>query len=127
RLMPEAEAARIGLDGEMRDEPEPAPEPAPRVRREGPVEMVPFDLLADDAVVRETLWLSTRAGVPFITAPDLVVFLWPHGAGLYRVGWMNLKGPKQGDWITTPVREEAAVAAAHEHMLERMGALPSRT
>src|SRR5699024_10154318 len=68
-----------------------------------------------------------RAGVPFITAPDLVVFLWPHGAGLYRVGWMNLKGPKQGDWITTPVREEAAVAAAHEHMLERMGALPSRT
>lgn len=125
-LLPDQETMRVNLDGEVIEEPEPVEEPAPRVKREGPVEMVPVDLLADDAVVRQALWLRTRGGVPFMTQPDHVVFLWPHGADLYRVGWVNLKGAKQGDWITGPTQADKAVAAAHEHMIDRFGSVPSR-
>ncbi|AEN79584.1 DNA helicase [Mycobacterium phage Boyle] len=45
-----------------------------KVVRQGPVELVSIDLLANS----DTLWLETPAGVPFINGSDgWLVFLWP--------------------------------------------------
>ena len=129
RLLPDAETRHVDEDGAVLDpdDYEEPPAPAVKQRREGPLNLVEFDLLSHDAVVAEALWLKTEAGIPFLTQPDHVVFLWPHGAGLYRVGHMTLKGPKRGDWITHPVTEDKAVAAAHKHMIDEFGKIPSRS
>lgn len=48
-----------------------------KVVRQGPVDMVSIDLLANS----DTLWLETPAGVPFINGADgWCVFLWPEHA-----------------------------------------------
>lgn len=48
-----------------------------KVVRQGPVDMVSIDLLANS----DTLWLETPAGVPFINGTDgWVCFLWPQEA-----------------------------------------------
>lgn len=71
--------------------------------RQGPVDMVTIDLLANDT----TLWLETPKGVPFISlmGANEVVFLWPKGgvrpgregapaSTTWAVGQLNTKSGK---------------------------------
>lgn len=75
----------------------------PKNRRLGPIDTIGIDLLgpAETGV----LWLGTVKGVPFLIPPEsaLAWFLWEagydaHGA-LYKVGYMTVKGEKQGGWL----------------------------
>ena len=64
-----------------------------KVVRQGPVDMVAIDLLANS----DTLWLATAKGVPFIGGTDgSVVFLWPDNndprtARTWKPGLSNTK------------------------------------
>lgn len=62
--------------------------PTPKVRREGPVDMVTVDLLSESNTT--TLWLQTHGGTPFLqpTGGSFFVFLWPDGNDLWKVGLM---------------------------------------
>lgn len=61
---------------------------APKQMRQGPIDMVGIDLLAEANT--SVLWLRTRAGYPFIQSPGsgYFVFLWPDGNNLWKVGRM---------------------------------------
>lgn len=55
------------------------------VKRQGPVELVTIDLLANS----DTLWLETPAGVPFINGTDgWMVFLWPQNGDRSTGKWL---------------------------------------
>lgn len=63
-----------------------------KVVRQGPVDMVSIDLLANS----DTLWLETPAGIPFINGTDgWLVFLWPENgdreSGRWQPGLTNTK------------------------------------
>jgi superfamily II DNA or RNA helicase len=87
---------KVELDGTeippQDDEPLMDSGPAPeKIRREGPVDMVPVDLLSADNTA--VLWLATPRGIPFLqpTGGGFFVFLWPDtgtGAPLWKVGRM---------------------------------------
>lgn len=89
QLLPGAEVKDVDTDGnelivldEPLDDSMGGGEGDIKMVRQGPVDMVTIDLLANDT----TLWLETPAGVPFISlmANNEVVFLWPKGG--YRPG-----------------------------------------
>jgi len=80
QLIPGVEAKEVTENGELIELPEdtydePA-EPAIKTVRQGPVDLMTIDLLAND----DTLWLETPKGVPFINLMENgeVVFVWPH-------------------------------------------------
>lgn len=58
----------------------------PRSVRQGPVDLVSIDLLS--SAQTNVLWLQTRGGYPFIpvTANGYLVFLWPDGKDLWKIG-----------------------------------------
>lgn len=60
----------------------------PRTTRQGPVDLVSIDLLS--SAQTSVLWLQTKGGIPFIpvTANGYLVFLWPGGNGLWKIGRM---------------------------------------
>ena len=64
-----------------------------KVVRQGPVDMIAIDLLANS----DTLWLATAKGVPFVGGTDgSVVFLWPDNndprtARMWKPGLTNTK------------------------------------
>lgn len=110
-LLDGVEMADVDPDGNVieleLDEPEDigAPTPEARIVRQGPVDMVTIDLLAND----DTLWLETPAGVPFLSlmgAGD-VVFLWPQDGRRpvgdeklkWAVGQINTRRPTIGGWV----------------------------
>jgi superfamily II DNA or RNA helicase len=74
------------------------PEKPIKIQRQGPVEMVPVDLLVGD----DTRWLLTPAGVPFIPLPEgWFVYLWPDTRNPYdceswAVGYANTKTGQRG-------------------------------
>ncbi|QDF17577.1 DNA helicase [Gordonia phage Yago84] len=120
---------------DVEDEPEefgdgPA-DPAPKVTRQGPVELTTIDLLTGD----DTLWLETPKGIPFIPLRDnLVAFIWPDDEREnWAVGWMNTR-TGQGDWADITAPEEPlvmpldqALEAAEEFVVENLEQpLPSR-
>ncbi|AXN53326.1 DNA helicase [Mycobacterium phage Thonko] len=87
---------------------EPIVEPEPKVVRQGPVDMVTIDLLANDT----TLWLETPKGVPFINLidkanPGEIVFVWPKDGvrprgderTTWAVGQINTRTGR-GGWVT---------------------------
>lgn len=87
QLLPGAETKAVDEDGLLIEEPlddtlDGDVEPDIKMVRQGPVDMVTIDLLAND----DTLWLETPAGVPFISlmGANEVVFLWPEDG--YRPG-----------------------------------------
>ncbi len=88
QLLPGAETTTVDTDGNELDDIEVALDDSMgggegdlKVVRQGPVDMVTIDLLANDT----TLWLETPAGVPFINLMnDESVFLWPEDG--YRPG-----------------------------------------
>jgi hypothetical protein len=116
-------------------EPEPEDEaveepagPAIRKRRMGPIDTVHIDLLGDEET--STLWLGTAKGTPFMIPPDsgYAVFLWEGPAGLYRVGSMAVKGPKDGAWVSDdPKPIEIAKEIAEDCVLDAGYPLPKRT
>lgn len=66
--------------------------PLPRIKRQGPVDMTPIDLLGDT----ETLWLQTPAGVHFMdVGNNWVVFVWPWADNLnsdkFTIGAVNTR------------------------------------
>ena len=73
--------------------------------RQGPVDMVTIDLLANDT----TLWLETPAGVPFINlmGDNEIVFVWPKDGirpvgeerTTWAIGQINYR-TKNGGWVT---------------------------
>lgn len=83
-------------------------EPETPMLRQGPVDMVTIDLLAND----DTLWLETPKGVPFINLMENgeIVFVWPkdgyrpgrEGAPdetTWAIGQINTRTGK-GGWVT---------------------------
>jgi hypothetical protein len=101
-------------------------EPEIRVssKRQGVVDMVTIDLLADNE--SDILWLETPAGVPFISLPDgWLVFVWPKDSrrDQWAVGYMNTakKNPDKtpvGGWYELgadgdPVHYPMATAIKH--------------
>lgn len=97
-LDPKAETKRVAPDS---DEDPGQEEPAartPRRFREGVVELEETDLLA----VSDARWLRTDGGVPFLQCEDWLVFVWPDDLMGHRVGYMSVKGPREGDWLTEP-------------------------
>lgn len=84
-----------------------------RVKREGVVDMVIIDLLAEEG--SDTLWLETPGGIPFISLDDRerqgwVVALWPRDGELtsaeWTVGSLNTRHPKAGGYCETDVHGE---------------------
>lgn len=90
-----------------------AAEPEAKIVRQGPVDMVTIDLLAND----DTLWLETPAGVPFLSLmasgdrpaeKNNIVFLWPQGDRppsegeklKWAVGQINTRRPTIGGWVS---------------------------
>jgi len=111
-------------------------EPEVRIKdvRQGPVDMTPIDLLADDD---DTLWLRTPAGVHFIPLSDnWTVFVWPRGgkidSGDYCVGSKNTKNGK-GGWVDLDLKGNpnhypmaTALRKAEEWVIESGFTLPGR-
>lgn len=115
-LLEGVEMADVDPDGNVIElEPEPdedvgAPTPEARIARQGPVDMVTIDLLAND----DTLWLETPAGVPFLSlmgdhnSANNVVFLWPQDGRRpvgdeklrWAVGQINTRRPTIGGWVS---------------------------
>lgn len=116
-----------------------------KVVRQGPVDMVTIDLLAND----DTLWLETPKGVPFINlmSDGEIVFVWPKGgfrpgrAGApdettWAVGQINTRTGK-GGWVTGSGRYKAdgpdhvslpeALEAAEVWIVESDQQLPARS
>jgi len=112
QLLPGAETTDVDTDGNI-IEPELAPEPVEddvltKIVRQGPVDMVTIDLLANDT----TLWLETPKGVPFINLidkdnPGEIVFVWPKDGirprgderTTWAIGQINTR-TKVGGWVT---------------------------
>lgn len=84
-----------------------------KIVRQGPVDMVTIDLLAND----DTLWLETPAGVPFLSLmasgnspaeKNNIVFLWPQDGRRpvgdeklkWAVGQINTRRPAIGGWVS---------------------------
>lgn len=93
-------------------------------KRQGVVDMVTIDLLADTQ--SDVLWLETPAGVPFISLTDgWMVFIWPKDStrDQWAVGYINTakKNPDKtpvGGWYeldddNTPVYYPMATAIKH--------------
>lgn len=81
------------------------------VKREGPVDMTPIDLLSDDS---DALWLTTPAGVPFIPLSDgWLAFVWPmdDDRSQWAVGYKNTRKSKLGGWTEPGL--EGRPAATH--------------
>ncbi|WAB09223.1 DNA helicase [Gordonia phage LittleMunchkin] len=132
-----ADIREVDTEGnEIEPEPEPDPydepaEPAPKITRQGPVELTTIDLLTGD----DTLWLETPKGIPFIPLRDnLVVFIWPDDdRETWAVGHMNTR-TGEGDWAQLTAPEEPmtmplteALEAAEEFVVEELDqVLPSR-
>ncbi|MBV9923161.1 MAG: DEAD/DEAH box helicase [Pseudonocardia sp.] len=77
------------------------------IKREGPVDMTPIDLLADDD---DTLWLRTPKGVHFVPLSEgWIVFIWPRDgrieSGEYAVGAKNTR-TRRGGFAETGVNGE---------------------
>ena len=84
----------------------------PELARRGQVIAQDVDLFH-----RDTLWLRTYDGVPFIPAGDDIVFLWPDDQpGRYRVGLRRRRG---GEWLRTGLDLEMALLAAEDAASER--------
>lgn len=110
-------------------------EPTPRIKRQGPVDMVTIDLLKGD----DTLWLETPGGTPFISLNGgQVVFVWRDADedDAWAVGEINTRSRK-GGWVytddylgesiprTMPLAE--ALEAAEEYVVDTLEQpLPSR-
>ncbi|AYP70040.1 DNA helicase [Mycobacterium phage CRB2] len=151
QLLPGADTKDVDeLGNELEMEPEHAledsGEPDIKLVRQGPVDMVTIDLLAND----DTLWLETPKGVPFINLMENgeVVFVWPkdglrpgrEGAPdetTWAVGQINTRSGK-GGWVTASgryVSEDgpdytdlpAALEAAEIWIVESDQQLPART
>ncbi|WUT94822.1 DNA helicase [Mycobacterium phage PRodriguez] len=86
------------LDGDLDDA-------VTKIVRQGPVDMVTIDLLANDT----TLWLETPAGVPFINlmGDNEIVFVWPKDGirptgderTTWAIGQINYR-TRVGGWVT---------------------------
>ena len=81
QLLPGVEAKEVDEDGgliELTDQvPSELEADIAKVVRQGPVDMVTIDLLANS----DSLWMETVAGIPFINLMEdgETVFLWPEG------------------------------------------------
>jgi superfamily II DNA or RNA helicase len=131
------ESRKIELDGTEippdDDEELPPSGREPRQRRNGPVDLVTVDLLAEGNT--SVLWLQTRAGYPFIqpTGGGYFVFLWPDGNRRWRVGLMVTEPSKliyaaENGWLDEgrawPI--EIAVAIAEDAVEHHGDVLPRR-
>ena len=130
-----ADTTVVDQDGQVIDDDpifeDDAPDPAPKVVRQGPVELTTIDLLSGD----DTLWLETPKGIPFIPLRDnQIVFIWPDDdRDQWAVGHMNTR-TGNGGWAEVTAPEEPmvmpltdALAAAEEYAVEELDqALPSR-
>ncbi|AYD82048.1 helicase [Mycobacterium phage Saguaro] len=146
QLLPGVDAKEVTEDGELVELTEDAyaeAEPDVKVVRQGPVDMVTIELLAND----DTLWLETPAGVPFINlmADNEIVFVWPRDgvrpstdtSTTWAVGQINTRNPRIGGWVTGSGRyacEEpdyvdlpTALEAAEVWIVESGQSLPART
>ncbi|AGT12787.1 DNA helicase [Mycobacterium phage Phelemich] len=148
QLLPGAETKAVDETGlELLDEP-PAPldgdldDVVTKIVRQGPVDMVTIDLLAND----DTLWLETPAGVPFINlmGDNEIVFVWPQdgvrpGPGestKWAIGQINYR-TRVGGWVTGSGRYIAdepdyvdlpeALEGAEVWIVESDQQLPART
>lgn len=104
--------------------------PTAKQRRLGPIETIGIDLLGPDET--NVLWLSTRAGIPFVMPADSgwCWFLWPDGNDLYRVGRMATKNGSAGNgWLhdghSLPL--SAAIATVEDDVMDLSIPLPSRS
>lgn len=113
QLIPGVDAKEVTDDGDIIDLIEVIPEDIgagdiTKIVRQGPVDMVTIDLLAND----DTLWLETPKGVPFINLMENgeVVFVWPkdgirpgrEGAPestTWAIGQINTR-TGNGGWVT---------------------------
>jgi superfamily II DNA or RNA helicase len=104
QLDADAPTAEVMPDGSIIEaDPDEQPPEKKKQQREGPVDMVTIDLLAGS----DTLWLETRAGVPFINlmANNEVVFVFPEGGRRngdrtrWTVGQMNTR-TRHGHWVS---------------------------
>jgi superfamily II DNA or RNA helicase len=154
QLLPGADTTDVDeLGNELEIEEEPildgGGEADIKLVRQGPVDMVTIDLLAND----DTLWLETPKGVPFINLMENgeVVFVWPEDgyrpgrpgpddkmvhSTRWAVGQINTRSGK-GGWVTASgryVSEDgpdytdlpAALEAAEVWIVESDQQLPSR-
>lgn len=95
---------KVDTDGEElppEDDEEIAPigEAMPKARRMGPIDTIGIDLLGPDET--GILWMGTAKGVPFVAPHEsgMAWFLWETTTGMYKVGTMTTKGPKDGTWL----------------------------
>ena len=110
QLLKGAEVQAVDTDGNLLVLDEPADDAldgdvVAKIVRQGPVDMVTIDLLANDT----TLWLETPAGVPFINlmGENEVVFVWPKDGvrpsgeerTTWAVGQINYR-TRVGGWVT---------------------------
>lgn len=114
-LLEGVEQVDVDRDGDVLDDYEDigAPEAEVKIVRQGPVDMVTIDLLANT----DTLWLETPAGVPFLSLmasgdrpadKNNIVFLWPQGdrppAEGEKLKWavaqINTRRPTIGGWVS---------------------------
>lgn len=117
----------VDENGEDVVEVEDPAEKRVKPKLEGPADLVSVDLLDDRAADNDELWLETDAGgVPFLSYPDEVVFLWPM-AHKWQVGHVNLRGAKVGGYLLdSPAPLAEAITAARVYAVKRHGSIPRR-
>lgn len=148
QLVPGVDAQEVTEDGDLIDlsdddllDPDTG---MPNVKpvRQGPVDMVTIDLLANS----DTLWLETPGRVPFINlmGDGEIVFVWPRDGIMpatatdttWAVGQINTR-TGEGGWVTASGRYvsddpdytdlPAALEAAEVWIVESEQQLPART
>lgn len=113
-LDPKAETKRVAPDSDEDPGQEEPKEKAGRRFREGVVDFEETNLLE---LTKGLRWLRTPAGTLFLQCGrDWLVFVWPVDEGTgYRVGYMRIRGPREGDWLSPPFRDvETAMDVAAE-------------
>jgi superfamily II DNA or RNA helicase len=111
-------------------DPLDAEEPAPRERqiRMGPLDVVTIDLLANDTLHKNVLWLQTKGGVPFLDVQEgYLAFLWPGAEDTWRAGWITSRGDREGGWIQDGFTDTDTAACAAEDWTSDRFTLPLRT
>lgn len=139
QILPGATVRTVDVEGGDLIEPEPdelgggPSEREPRIRRQGPVELVSIDIV--NGRTRDVLWLDTVKRIPFVSLTDgWLVFLWPkdgirEDASLWAVGNLNTR-TRQGGWMGGAMRYMSLVDAVEyaEQEIPQAGfSLPMRS
>jgi superfamily II DNA or RNA helicase len=89
-------------------------------RRLGPIDTIGIDLLgkAETGI----LWMGTHKGVPFVSPIESgqAWFLWECPQGMYKVGFMSVKGERTGTWLEDGKEMPFSVArdVAEDHIID---------